>query len=254
MSAFQKTSFFISTLLIISLLSLQDANAAGHGGGGGASKSLSGDMFLGVGISNVSAGQNDLNGVIDTAGTSAGANTKDLTSAWDIYVNWGIRFSGTPYAFILRPSLFMQKTTGTGTGGDYNYGLTGFTLFPIFRVYPLENAFIKFYMQGGLGYGSLSGDITAGAKTLQFSGNGFGAMGGIGVDFCFTDVHCLTIEGNLRYMPIQRNVTTGGNCSASGDIPGISQCGGSSEVERNGSDLQTTMSGVQGVVGYTMNF
>lgn len=252
MSAFKRTSLFISTILITSLLSMQDANAAGRGGGGG--RGLSGDMLLGIGFSTVSAGQSDLNGAIDDAAASASANTKNLGSAWDIFVNWGIRFSGTPYAFIFRPSYFMQKTEGSGTGGNFDYNLTGYTVFPIFRLYPLENSFIKFYMQGGLGYGSLNGEITAGSKSLQFNGSAFGAVGGIGVDFCFTDAHCLTIEGNLRYMPIERNVTTGGNCSTSGDIPGVSQCGGASEVERAGADLKTTMSGVQGLIGYTMNF
>lgn len=252
MLTFKKMSFFIAAILIISIFSIQDANAAGRGGGGG--RGLSGDMFLGIGISTVSSGQNDLNGAIDDAAVSASANTKNLGSAWDIYANWGVRFSGTSYAFIFRPSYFMQKTEGTGTGGNYDYNLTGYTVFPIFRVYPLENAFIKFYMQGGLGYGSLNGEITAGSKNLQFNGSAFGALGGIGVDFCFTDAHCLSIEGNLRYMPIERNVTTGGNCAAGGDIPGISQCGGSSEVERGGADLKTSMSGVQGLIGYTMNF
>lgn len=109
-------------------------------------------------------------------------------------------------------------------------------------------------MQTGLGYGNLSGSITAGSRNLDFKGSAFGAMGGIGVEFCFTDSHCMTVEGNIRYMPIERNLSTGGSCSSASDIPGISQCGGSGEVERNNNDLQTTMSGVQGLIGYTMNF
>lgn len=251
MKTLNRVSLFLSTILLISLFFTQDANAQRRGGGRG----LSGDMSLGLGISTVSAGQDDVNGAIDDAvGSSANASTKNLGNAWEFYANWSYRFSGTMYAFVFRPSYFMQTTTGSGTDGSYDYGLTGYTVFPIFRIYPLENAFIKFYMQTGLGYGSLSGSITAGTKTLDFKGSAFGAMGGIGVDFCFTDSHCVTIEGNLRYMPIERNLTSGGNCSASGDIPGISQCGGSSEVERNNTDLRTTMSGVQGLVGYTMNF
>lgn len=251
MKTLNRVSLFLSTVLLFSLFSTQEANAQRRGGGGG----LSGDMAIGVGFSTVSAGQDDLNGAIDDAvGSAANASTKNLGNAWEFYANWSYRFSGTMYAFVFRPSYFMQTTTGSGTDGSYDYGLTGYTVFPIFRIYPLENTFIKFYMQTGVGYGSLNGSITAGTKTLDFKGSAFGAMGGIGVDFCFTGAHCVTIEGNLRYMPIERNLTSGGNCSASGDIPGISQCGGSSEVERNNTDLRTTMSGVQGLVGYTMNF
>lgn len=250
MMTFNKVSLFFSTLLIVSVLLAQDANAARGGGGGGG---LSGNMAIGLGLSTVSAGQDDLNGAIDDA-VAAGANTKNLGNAWEFYANWSYRFSGTMYAIVFRPSYFTQSTEGSGPGGNYDYKLTGFTVFPIFRLYPLENSFIKFFMQTGLGYGSLNGSITAGAKSLDFKGSAFGAMGGIGVDFCFTPSHCVTIEGNLRYMPIERNMATGGNCSANTDIPGVSQCLNGHEVERNFSDLKTTMSGVQGIVGYTMNF
>ncbi|UXR64448.1 hypothetical protein EZJ49_15375 [Bdellovibrio bacteriovorus] len=252
MRALNKVGLFLSTIVAVSVISVQDANAQRRFSRG---PSLSGDMSLGIGISTVSAGQNDMNSLIDAAGSSAAAaDTKDLGSAWEFYANWSYRFSSTMYAFVFRPSYFTQSTEGSGTDGSYDYKLTGFTVFPIFRIYALENSFIKFYMQTGLGYGSLNGEITAGTKNLDFKGSAFGAMGGIGVDFCFTEAHCLTVEGNLRYMPIERNLTTGGNCAAASDIPGVSQCGGNSEVERDGKDLATTMSGVQGLIGYTMNF
>jgi hypothetical protein len=142
----------------------------------------------------------------------------------------------------------------TADGGGYKYDLKGFTIFPMFRLYALENYFIKFYFQTGLGYGNLDGSISApNGHSVDFKGGAFGAVGGIGVDFCFTDAHCLTVEGNMRYLPIERNLATGGNCSG-GDIPGVSQCGSGNEIERNGSDLKTTMSGIQGLIGYTMNF
>lgn len=252
MRALNKVGLFLSTVIAVSVISVQDANAQRRSSRG---PSLSGDMSLGIGLSTVSAGQNDMNSLIDAAGASAAAaDTKDLGSAWEFYANWSYRFSSTMYAFVFRPSYFTQTTEGKGNDGSYDYKLTGYTVFPIFRIYALENSFIKFYMQTGLGYGSLNGEITAGTKNLDFKGSAFGAMGGIGVDFCFTESHCLTVEGNLRYMPIERNLTTGGNCAAANDIPGISQCGGSSEVERDGKDLATTMSGVQGLIGYTMNF
>ncbi|AHI06837.1 hypothetical protein BDW_11685 [Bdellovibrio bacteriovorus W] len=215
-------------------------------------RASTGDISLGIAIATVSAGQDDMNSAIDAA-AATGASTKNLGNAWEIMGSWNYRFSGTMYSFVFRPSYFFQKQDGSGPGGSYDYGLSGFTVFPIFRVTPLENSFIKFYMQTGLGYGTLNGEITAGAHDLKFKGSAFGVMGGIGVDFCFSDAHCLTVEGNLRYMPIERNLTTGGNCT-NGSIPDVTQCGGSSEVELRNSDLRTTFSGVQGVVGYTMNF
>ncbi|MNJ99755.1 hypothetical protein D3C87_175360 [compost metagenome] len=234
--------------LVVTLASVQDAFAQRRFSRG---PSLSGDMSLGLGISTVGASQDDLNKVIDESNGTNSANTKNLGSAWEFYAQWAYRFQGSSYAFVLRPSYFMQEQTGSGTGGSYDYKLNGFTVFPIFRVYALENNFIKFFMQVGAGYGSLSGDITMASQNLKFKGSAFGAVGGIGADFCFTEAHCLTVEGNLRYLPIERNVTTGGNCTS---MSGISQCGGSKEVEHDGADLKTTMSGVQGLIGYTMNF
>ncbi|WP_253696400.1 hypothetical protein [Bdellovibrio bacteriovorus] len=251
MKMLNKVGLFLSTVLAVSVLSVQDANAQRRFGGG---RGLSGDMALGIGISTVSADQDDINRVIDYTTNNGFANVKNMGSALEFYVNWSYRFSGTMYAMVIRPSYFTQKTDGSGAAGSYDYELTGYTVFPIFRLYPLENSFIKFYMQTGLGYGSLSGSMTAGSKNLDFKGSAFGAMGGIGAEFCFTDTHCLTVEGNMRYMPIERNVSTGGNCTAANDIPGVSQCGNGAEVERDGSDLRTTMSGVQGLIGYTMNF
>ncbi len=237
-----KLLLFFLTIVCVSLLETQDALAAGGGG-----------MSLGVGISTVSASQDDMNGAIDDA-VAAGATVKNLGSAWDIYGDWTYRFSSSIFAIVFRPSYFTQSTDGSGPAGSYSYKLTGYTVVPIFRFYPLENSFIKFFMQTGIGYGSLNGEISAGGKSLDFKGSSFGAIGGIGVQFCFTPSHCMNVEGNLRYMPIERNLTTSGNCAAAGEIPGISQCGGDKEVERNNADLKTTLSGVQGIIGYSFNF
>lgn len=241
MKTLNKVGLFVSATLFASVFFAQDALALR----GSSRPSLSGDMSLGLGISTVSASQDDLNG----AARDTGANVKDLSSAWEFYANWAYRISGTMYSIVLRPSYFMQSADG----GGYKYDLNGYAIFPLLRLYALENYFIKFYFQTGVGYGALNGSITSPTHSLDYKGSAFGAQGGIGVEFCFTDSHCLTVEGNLRYLPIERNLTTGGSCT-DGSIPGISQCGGSSEVERGGSDLKTTMSGVQGLIGYTMNF
>lgn len=255
MNSFGKIVLFIAATLLAWGLWTPEAFALSSGRSGRASSSpmFTGDMALGIGLSYTSASQDDLNGAIDDANTSTtgGISTKNLGAAWELWVNWIYRLERSNYAVVFRPSYFTQSTTGSGNGGSYDYKLNGYTFFPMFRLYPLENSFIHFFMQGGLGYGALNGDIQAGANSLTFKGSAFGAVGGIGVDFCFTDVHCLTIEGNLRYLPIERNISTGGTCT---NMPGMSQCGNSSEVERNGNDLKTSMSGVQGIVGYTMMF
>lgn len=254
MKSFGKIILFITATLVVWSLWTPDAYAQRRGlstrGG------FSGDMALGIGFSYTGVSQDDLNSAIDNANTSTagGISTKNLGSAYELFVNFIYRMERSSYALVFRPSYMTQSTTGSGSTGSFDYKLNGYTVFPMFRLYALENDFIHFFMQGGLGYGSLSGDITAGPSNLTFSGSAFGAVGGIGVDFCFTEAHCLTVEGNMRYLPIERNISTGGNCSASQTIPGISQCGSSMEVERNNNDLKTSMSGVQGILAYTLKF
>lgn len=237
--------------LILTVIFAQDALAQRRGAVSG--PMFTGAMSLGLGISTVGATQSDLNDVIDADVAANGANTKNLGSAYEFFAQWTYRFDRSNYALVLRPSYFMQEQSGSAANGSHDYKLNGYTIFPIFRLYALENAFIHFFLQGGLGYGSLEANITAGPQSLKFKGSAFGVMGGIGADFCFTETHCLTVEGNMRYLPIERNVTSGGTCT-SGSMAGISQCGGNTEVERNNSDLGTTMSGIQGAVSYTMNF
>jgi hypothetical protein len=232
----------LSTLvgLLVMTFSAQIANAAGGGGH---------SMEFGLGL--LTAGQDDTNTLIKAARASATtANTSDMGSAYELFAQYQYRFSGTMFSIAFRPSYITQSSTGTGTDGSYDYKLTGFTLFPMFRLYPLENNFIKFYMQTGLGYGRMSGDITQGATSIAFAGSAFGAIGGLGVDFCFTPSHCLSIEGNLRYLPIERNLAS----SATGSVAGLSQSVNSQEVEIGGGDFKTTMSGIQGSVAYTLNF
>ena len=253
MKSLGKIVLFVTVTFLVWSLWAPEVYAAGISRGARSSAPMfTGNMALGIGFSTVSASQDDLNSAIDAAHSAdSSVSTKSLGSAYEFFVNWIYHLDNSTYAFVFRPSYFMQSATGSGNAGSYDYKLTGYTVFPMMRIYPLENNFIHFFMQGGLGYGSLGGDIQAGASSLTFSGSAFGAIGGIGVDFCFTEVHCLTIEGNMRYLPIARNLSTGGTCTS---IPGISQCGNSSEVEHNSSDLSTTMSGIQGVVAYTMNF
>lgn len=237
----RKTGLFLSTLAVVSTFAMQDAFAQSRSFGRGASALPTGSHSISLGISTLSATQDDINGIL------AANNGKDLPGAYEITGSWIYRFDRSSYSFVIRPSYFTQSVDSSGAEAK----LTGFTLFPIFRLYPLENAFIKFFMQGGLGYGSLKGSLDINSTTVDFEGSAFGAMGGIGVDFCFSDAHCLTVEGNLRYLPIERNKVSGGNCTT---LNGTSQCTVGSELEVNNKDAGTSMSGVQGLVGYTMNF
>lgn len=241
MNIFLKFVVVIIATLVAIISNFQTAFARGGGG-----------HSLGFGLILSTSGQDDMNYLVDQANSTYGGITaKNLGSAYEFYAQYQYRFSGSIFALIFRPSYFTQSSTGSGcNGGDCKFALTGYTMMPLLRFYPLESNFLRLFMQAGVGYGSLSGSVNSGSDSLAFSGSNFGAIGGLGVDFCFTDEHCLTIEGNLRYLPIVRNISS----SYSGSIPGITQAGSSQEVEANYVDLQTTMSGLQGVLAYTLNF
>jgi hypothetical protein len=106
-------------------------------------------------------------------------------------------------------------------------------------------------MQTGLGYGRLTGSMDGPNSSVSWAGDAFGAMGGIGAEFCFTPAHCLVVEGNLRYLPMPRNMITSISGTPPGFDAGLTSDG---ELERNNRDVQTTMSGIQGTLNYQMNF
>jgi hypothetical protein len=206
----------------------------GGGGGGGSSS-------IGLGLAIMSPSQGDVNNWIDSLGT---AGTKNLGTGYELMFDYEYRFTSSIFALLFRPSYFTQSASGGGVEAK----LTGYTFFPVLRLYPLENDFIKFFMQIGLGYGSLKSELSNNGASGSFDGNTFGAVGGLGAQFCFTSSHCMMVEGNVRYLPIERN--TG---KASGSLGGnITQTDG--ELELSGKDLSTTMSGIQGILAYRMNF
>ncbi len=234
----------ILVLIILSFFSI--SSLAAKGGGGGHS--------FGVGISLVTANQKDLTSISDAIGTTyPGAyGVKSLGSAYEFYGQYGYRFSGSMFNLIIRPSYFTQSADGNCGTSSCKFSLTGMALFPMLRIIPLENSFIKFYMQAGIGLGSLKTTVSEGAANANatFSGSAYGGIGGIGADFCFTPAHCLTVEGNVRYLPVERNSYD----SKSGTFSGGFSDSNSSEVERVNTDVATTMSGIQGVLAYTLNF
>lgn len=243
-----KTIVIRLTAVISFLLALllTDTVHAKKGGGG-----ISGSSEIGFGLSTISSTQKDINSIIDSVNTTqGGVSTKNLTSAYDIFLQYTFRFTGSMFALVFRPSYFTQSATGSGSIGDYEHSLTGYTFFPLIRLYPLESNFIRFFMQFGVGYGYLKGDVKQGANTMSYSGSNFGGQAGLGADFCFTENHCLTVEGNVRYLPIERNIAS----SVDGTFTGFTQTEKSREVEYDQNDMTTTMSGIQGILAYTYIF
>lgn len=238
--------FIILLSLSIILFSTEEVFAAKRGGGVG------GSSELGIGFSTVSSTQKDINSIMDSVNsTQGGVSTKNLTSAYDFFIQYSLRFTGSMFALVFRPSYFMESGKGSGpTVGDYEHSLTGYTFFPLLRLYPLESSFIRFFMQAGVGFGHLKGEVKQGTASMSYSGSNFGAQAGLGADFCFTANHCMTLEGNVRYLPIERNIAD----SVSGTLTGFSQATVSREVEYDQNDMATTMSGIQGILAYTFIF
>jgi hypothetical protein len=202
-----------------------------HAYGGGSGHSIE----IGVGLA--TATQDDINSWITTVGG------QQLSSGYEFSFTYLYRFSGSIYGIAFRPGYLSLSNSGTGSAT-----MTGMTFMPIIRFYPLENNFIKFFMQIGMGFGTLSGKLSNGGQSSDFTGSAFGGQVGLGADFCFTDSNCMTIEGGFRYLPIARSTTT--NCT--GALGGGMTCG--NELERNSLDAQNSLSGIQGMLAYTLKF
>lgn len=227
----KSAGLFSQILCVLGLLFLSSLASAARGGGGGASS-----LEFGIGIA--TASQDDIN---NWATANSG---QQLSSGYEFTFSYLYRFSGSMFALALRPGYFSQSNSGSATAS-----LSGITFMPMLRLYPLENSFIRFFMQIGLGGGALNGTLSVASGNTSFSGGAFGAQAGLGADFCFTDSHCMTIEGNFRYMPIPRSVIS----STSGNL-GSGSMTTASELEKNGIDAQNTLTGIQGILAYTLKF
>lgn len=226
-----------------------NAQAARGGGGGG------GGNTFGIvgGVSNSS--QDYLNTLITRANSRASVgpvNTPALNSAYELGMQYGYRFSGTMFTALFRPTYFYQPTTGTGLNGSYNYSVTGFTVFPMLRITPLENDFMRFFMQIGLGYGRANTKIEEGTATLNAVGDAFGTVLGLGAEFCITSSQCISVEGNYRYLRMERNIATDATGTFASDS--LSRAAQNREVELDGDDLQIRMGGLQLLAGYAIHF
>ncbi|OQW50747.1 MAG: hypothetical protein A4S09_11370 [Proteobacteria bacterium SG_bin7] len=227
------------------------AFARGGGGGGG------GSMHIGVGLGLITAGQDDLNSIQQRDNAANTISTPQLGSAYEFSGSFGYRFSGTIYELMFRPSYFWHSATGGTTGGaPYEYGVKGLMLYPIFRLYPLENAFMKFFFQFGVGYGKLYGTVKENTYTVEFEGSSFGYLAGLGVEMCMTDSHCFILEGNLRGSPAERSLVTSVSGTQSGAIWGNTSTSVAvgQEIEMDNRDLKITGSGILANIGYVMRF
>lgn len=235
--------------VVATILLTMNAFALKKGGG----RAFKGGTFsVGVGIGMGSFEQDGLNEAIRNAKSISGATTGEMNSAIEYMGTATYRFANNIVALQIRPTMFSQSAKGAGTGGAYDYELKGFSVFPLIRFIPLSNDIIDFYIQGGLGYGKLDGSIKNGARKVEFGGSSFGTQVGVGADFCFLPEHCFGVEGNYRYLPVERNKVT----SSSGALPdGIGQGSVNHELENtSGDDVGTKLSGITGVVTYSFNF
>jgi hypothetical protein len=201
---------------------------------------------IGANLGFINSDQKDINSEISALNSTTGAS--EFGNAWEFNGAIAYRMSGST-AIMLRPSYFMYSEE-SGTGAKYN--LTGFTIFPMLRWYMLEDATIHFYSQFGVGYGRLTGEIEETGMNVEFSGGSIGYMAGLGAEFCFGS-HCINIEGSMRFLDIERMTVD----SSSGAAPGgseLTQISKGSEIEISNRDLSTTMSGILGMVGYTLYF
>lgn len=229
-------TFWILFISGCTFLILASEPAMARGGGG--------SHQFGGGIALISPAQDDLNAWISGLGV---VGTKEMGAGYEFFGNYEYRFSSTVFAMHFRPSYIMQNASGGGVESK----MSAFTFFPMLRIYPLENSFIRFFFQVGLGYGSMSLSLknnTGGNGT--YSGGNFGALGGLGAFFCITDSSCIVAEGSFRYLPMQR--MTGSGSGLTGGTSRITQEVG--ELEVSNSDLATTLSGVQGSLAYQYNF
>lgn len=254
MNYFKSVFTYSLALALVSVFIVETSQAQMRSKRGGKGAFAGGAFSIGAGFAFANADQTGLNGLIDSAKANANSTVSKFSSATEFLGYATFRFANGFTAVQLRPSIFQQSTSGSGTDGAHKYELSGYTIFPMARIIPLSNDFIDFYIQAGLGYGKLDGTIRNGARSANFSGSAFGAQMGLGAEFCIVPSHCINVEGNYRYLPIERNLVSSG--TGPGNLPyGTTQASADSELEdSNGRDIATTMSGISGLVSYTFNF
>lgn len=212
-----------------------------------------GQYALGLMGGIVNSSQDDLNELITRANKRAGGiSTKQMTQAYELDAFFEYRFDGTIYALQFRPGYFYQVNNGMAGGTDYDYAVRGVLAFPLLRLYPLENDIMKFYLQVGVGYGQMYGEIHEDGAMTQFQSGAFGSMIGMGAQFYLTNNSCIAFEGNYRYLQLERSTVTGS--SGSFQSGSLSQYGNGQELEIDSHDLSARLGGLVMLVGYSYWF
>jgi hypothetical protein len=217
-----------------------------------------GGWSLGGNLGFVSAGQTDLNTLRDRANERSSISTPTLGNAWEGNAFLGYRFTGI-VALQFRPSFFYQNAEGKGATGDHQYKVLATTFIPTLKFYLLESNTIKFFSQLGIGVGFVNGTIKEGDASVDFSGYDMGYSAGLGAEFCFFGgPHCMNIEGNFRYMFINRvtaDKVSGDFTDSNHSNPsGLSQAIKGKEVELDNKDVGISLSGAQLLIGYIYYF
>ncbi len=217
-------------------------------------KVVRGELFaIGGGIGFNSIDQTDINRAIRSAKMSANANTPELKTAMEYMGFVSYRFAKYPVSVQLRSTYFTQVTTGSGTGGNYNYDVIGYTFSPLVRYIPFTTSQFDVFIQAGFSYAMLDGKITNATRRVSFSGANFGTLVGAGLDFCFFPNHCIGGEGNYRYLSIDKNKIK----SASGQVPyGLHDDTANGRELKNeiGNNISTFLTGLNGIISYTFYF
>ncbi len=212
-----------------------------------------GSFSLGGNLGISTSSQTDMNTLIKRANTrEAGLGVSQLGNAWEGNLMWTYRASKM-IGLQLRPGFSYVSQDGSAATGSFDYSVMGFTLFPVMRVYLLENKSIGFFSNFSVGWGHARGSIKEGPAKVDFSGSNLGYMVGLGAEFCFFGgAHCMSLEGNVRYLNIERVIASSASGSFASDS--LTQAAKSNEVEINGRDLGLNMSGVVGLLGYLYYF
>ena len=231
--------FFVGTLSFTSRASAQTA----------------GQISLGVNFGIVTNTLKDLNSLQATADSISDISTKELGDGLEVSGTFGYRFAGSVWALHLAPSFYWngQKGTRTSDGKTFEYKAHAIVAMPMMRVYPLENDVLQLFFQIGVGWAQINGEINEADDKTSFHGSNLGYQVGMGINLCY-DVHCLNIEGNVRYLEVERSIVDKSTSSGSHADGRITQSTPGQELEIDGTDLSTNLSGVQILAGYVFKF
>ena len=233
-------------LISVSTVTALSNFAQARGGGGGFGVGFHGGMLT--------TNQKDMDTLKERANTrEGGISTGDLGTALEFGVTGSYRFD--MYEILIRPTyLFHSEEGKDNSGATFEYGVSGFTIFPMFRFVPLESNILKLFFQVGIGFGHANGTVKEDTFEVEFSGNSLGYQVGLGIEICFTDFHCMALEGNVRQLSFDRVLADKVSGTSGGSPQGIDQHTVGQEVEMDGRDLFVTMSGFQALLGYVMHF